>query len=65
MIYNPRNWYWLVADNAMPYSSAANAYVQATDPVYMTWRAKSRPTKIASAALLNDVLTQRGLSANA
>lgn len=61
-MYNPANWYWIVAgDETKAYSSAAAAYVPATDAAYTAWLASSGypPTRIESEASLHDVLVQQ------
>lgn len=59
--YTPSAWYWIVAgDASQPYSSAAAAYVPATDPAYLDWiNDGGTPTRIASEDELREVLLQQ------
>jgi hypothetical protein len=60
MPYDPRAWFWVVADDeTRAFSSAASAYVDAKDEAYQAWLAKGGlPTKIASEAELWEVLAK-------
>lgn len=60
-LYTPSAWYWIVAgDPSQVYSSAAAAYVPATDPGYLDWLSEGGvPTRIANESELRDVLTQQ------
>src|SRR5690348_10047263 len=58
--YNPRNWYWIVA-NSQVYSSAAGNYVPATDSTYQSWLTTHSPTNIDTEANLGAVLAPYGL----
>lgn len=57
-LYDPRNWYWIVAgDETKTYSSAAGDYVPAADTTYQAWiAAGNAPTRIASEDELGEVL---------
>lgn len=57
--YVPSNHFWIVGGNATRvWSSAAAAYIQATDPVYVAWLAAGgMPTSILNEQELGDVLT--------
>ncbi len=61
--YTPANWYWYVAgDLTQVYSSAAVAYVVASDPTFVAWLAKGNvATKINSEQELFDVLLAAGV----
>lgn len=53
--YDPRNWFWVVADDtSRAWSSVASAYVENFDA--------ERVTRIGSEAELNDVLRPYGLT---
>jgi hypothetical protein len=56
--YNPSNWYWAVGGStSQVWSSAAAAYVPATDATYAAWLAAGNaPTPIDSEASLAAVL---------
>jgi hypothetical protein len=56
--YNPSNWYWAVGGStSQVWSSAAAAYVPATDATYAAWLAAGNaPTPIDSEASLATVL---------
>ena len=58
LIYNPRDWYWIVAgDESRVWSSRRKAYVPDDDEDYGTFLALGRrPTRIASEAELAAVL---------
>lgn len=58
MIYDPRDWYWIVGDDdTRAYASARAAFVPADDAAYAAWRASGNaPTFIASLDELKDVL---------
>lgn len=59
MLYNPRNWHWIVAgDETRFWSSAAAAYVD-------TLPDGATPTRIANEVELYDVLASIGLAAKA
>jgi hypothetical protein len=57
-LYNPSNWYWIVAGNeAQVFSSATGNYVPATDPTYLAWQADGGvPTRILNETELGEVL---------
>jgi hypothetical protein len=57
-IYDPRNWYWIVAgDETRVFSSATGNYVPANDATYIAWLADgTRPTRIPSEEELGEVL---------
>lgn len=57
-LYNPKDWYWVVADSATQvFSSKVGDYVPLSDPAYVAWLAGDNvPTRIASEAELGDVL---------
>lgn len=59
--YTPSAWYWIVAgDTDQLYSSAAAAYVPATDPDYLAWVDDGGvATRIASDAELREVFAQQ------
>lgn len=59
--YNVAAWYWIVAGNeSQVYSSAAAAYVAATDPAYVEWIDDGgMVTRIATEAELRDVFAQQ------
>ena len=61
LIYNPRDWYWIVAgDESRVWSSRRKAYVPDDDEDYGTFLALGRrPTRIASEAELAAVLEQQ------
>jgi hypothetical protein len=58
MIYNPKDWYWIVAGSATHvYSSANGDYVPVSDETYQAWLAAGgAPTRIASEDELAEVL---------
>lgn len=58
MIYDPSDWYWIVAgDESRVWSSARAAYVPTDDPAVQGWRARGGvATRIASEAELREVL---------
>ena len=60
LAYDPRAWYWVVADSATEvYSSAAGDYVPVADPEYQAFISRGEtPTQIASAAELGEVLAR-------
>lgn len=60
MIYNVKNWFWIVGDAVdQVYSSAAARFVAIDDDDYATWLAAGHvPTRIDSAENLRDVLAQ-------
>ena len=57
-MYDPARWYWIVGDDeTRVWSSAAAAYVPASDDAFMAWReAGASPTKIPSEDELAEVL---------
>jgi hypothetical protein len=57
-IYDPLDWYWLVAGNAAQvFSSAAGNYVPVSDPAYVEWLANdTAPTVIDMEGNLGEVL---------
>lgn len=57
-MFNPRNWYWVVGgDQSQVWSSAAAAYVLATDETFVAWCGGGGcPTSIISELELRDVL---------
>jgi hypothetical protein len=59
--YDPSKWYWIVAGDEMRvWSSAAVAYVPATDAGYTAWLAEGNmATRIVSEAELQEVLAQQ------
>jgi hypothetical protein len=63
MIYNPSNWYWVVAGSTTQvWSSAGVAFVPITDETYTAWLAAGNvPTPIASANDLWQVLVAKWL----
>jgi hypothetical protein len=63
IFYNPRNWYWQVAQsNTHVYSSAIGDYVEISNPTYVAWLAAgSNPTKISDEASLGEVLAEYNL----
>lgn len=64
MLFNPNNWFWIVGgDTSQAWSSAANAFVSATDSRYTSWLAAGgTPTKVASVTVaLGVVIIQSGL----
>lgn len=60
MIYNVKNWFWIVGDAVdQVYSSAAAGFVAVDDAAYASWLAAGHvPTRIDSAENLRDVLAQ-------
>lgn len=62
-VYDPTDWYWIVAgDDKQLWSSAAGAYVQSDDAAYKAWLAAGGlPSRIASAAELDEVLNGHGI----
>jgi hypothetical protein len=57
MIYDPKNWFWIVAENpTQAYSSAARAYVAQHDAAYAAFAAGGEATRIDTFADLIDVL---------
>jgi hypothetical protein len=58
MNYDPKNWYWIVAnDTSRAWSSAANAYVLAADAMFLAWLADGNvPTAIDTEENLWDVM---------
>jgi hypothetical protein len=64
MMYFPRNWYWYVgADRDQAFSSAANAFVPASDATLQSFvAAGNTPTIVDTMASLQNVLTQAGVS---
>ena len=77
MLFDIRNWYWIVGgngphianagdpftgDETRVYSSKRAAYVPASDPTYVAWLAGDLvPTRIDTEANLIEVLTSEGL----
>lgn len=64
MNYNPYDWYWIVADDAMrAYASARMQYVSVVDDIdFVRWRAAGNaPTRISSFDELKDVLRAAGV----
>ncbi len=61
--YNPKNWYWIVANStSQVYSSAVGDYVPVADPAYVSWLAiPNLPTKIGGEASLGAVLAPLSL----
>jgi len=59
-IYDPKNWYWIVAgDESRVFSSAAGNFVPANDAAFTAWKADgTMPTRIASEAELGEVLAE-------
>jgi hypothetical protein len=57
-IYDPRNWYWIVAgDETRVFSSATGNYVPANDATYIAWLADgTKPTRILNETELGEVL---------
>jgi hypothetical protein len=57
MIYDPRDWYWIVAgDTSKAWSSASAGYVDIDDVAYAAWLgAGGGPTRIGSLAELAEV----------
>lgn len=57
-LYDPSNWYWVVAGNTTSvYSSAVSDYVPATDSTYAAWVAGGNvPTPIDTEVSLAGVL---------
>jgi hypothetical protein len=64
MSFDPANWYWIVAgDETQLWSSAAGSTVAADDATHVSWRAAGgRPTRIANAFELDQVLRQHGMT---
>lgn len=60
ILYNPANWYWVVADDtSRAWSSAGAAYAPATDATYAAWLAAGNSaTRIDNEADLAAVLQQ-------
>lgn len=58
MIYDPQDWYWIIAgDQDKVWSSAAAGYVDIDDAAYAAWlEAGGGPTPIGSLAELAEVL---------
>jgi hypothetical protein len=65
IIFDPANWYWIVAqDTTRVYSSAAAGYVPTRDPTYMAWQASGNlPSRIVSEQELWDYLNGRVMNA--
>jgi hypothetical protein len=57
-IYDPKDWYWIVAGNeAQVFSSATGNFVPANNATYLAWLADgTMPTRIASEIELGEVL---------
>lgn len=56
-MYNPQNWYWIVAgDQANVWSSARAMSVPVDDAIYVDWSATNSPSTAASMADLYVVL---------
>jgi hypothetical protein len=57
-LYNPSNWYWIVAgDESRVFSSAIGNYVPADDATYLAWLADGTlSTRILNEAELGEVL---------
>lgn len=62
-LYNPENWYWVIADNTSEvFSSASGTLVVTTDATYQAWRAAGNLPSRASGITwteLSDVLQQQ------
>jgi len=58
MIYDPKNWYWIVAgDKTKVYSSAIGDYVLVSDATYVAWLTSGgTPSRIVSETELGEVL---------
>lgn len=58
MLYNPFNWYWIVAGSTTQvYSSATSDYVPVDNATYAAWvAAGNSATRIATEAELGEVL---------
>lgn len=58
--YDPKNWYWMVADDdTKAFSSAVGDYVLANNAEFLAWQFDgTRPTRIANEAELGAVLAQ-------
>ncbi|MFZ5715746.1 MAG: hypothetical protein ACOY3N_23210 [Bradyrhizobium sp.] len=60
VIYNPRDWFWIVAgDASRVFSSAAGNFVALDDPAFVAFSAKYQPTNIASEDELLGVLAEQ------
>lgn len=57
-LYDPRQWYWIVAgDNTRAFSSAAGDYVPVDDATFVAWQDDGTvPSRIASEAELAVIL---------
>lgn len=57
-IFDPKNWYWIVAgDKSRAFSSASGDYVPVADPTFTAWQSDgSVPTNIDTEANLGAVL---------
>ena len=62
-VYNPANWYWIVAGSTTQvYSSASASYVLISDTTYQAWRAQGleyQPSRFATEQELIDYLAGR------
>jgi len=56
--YDPKNWYWRVADSiTQVYSSVIGDYVPVDNATYVAWKGDgTNPTRIGSEAELGEVL---------
>ncbi len=64
--YTPNDWYWVVGtvNPGFVFSSAGAAYVPVADATYVAWLGRPNdPTRIATPALLRDVIDAVGLPA--